>query len=133
MNELFELDRDHAVDPSATSPRVERDNINRARQVAEALFTRKPPSSGPAAQAASRSTDEGRRKPRILKAIEAQPVPVVEATLSKNREPAGAPRQIPASHLARIQVWMEYGMTVRQVAQVYGVKARDINRILESA
>lgn len=132
MNELLELDRDDAVDPSPTSPRVERDNINRARQAAEALFNQKP-ASAPATQTASSATEELRRTPRILRAIEPQPVPVAEDTTSKQRELAEARREIPASHLARIQVWMEYGMTVRQVAQVYRVKARDINRILETA
>ena len=132
MNELVELDRDH-LDSFSTSPQLERENINRARQAAEALFRPKRPVSTPAARSVSPPTDEVPRKPRILRAIEVQPDRFVGAPQSEEREPAGARQQIPASHLARIQVWMEYGMTVRQVAQVYGVKARDINRILETS
>ena len=138
MNKILELDRDHAVERFPTSPQVKRENISRARQAAEALFAHKPviapvkQTASPATQTASGPAERVPRTPRILRAIEAQPVPVIEATAPKRRELAEA-RQIPASHFARIQVWMEYGMTVRQVAQVYGVKVCDINRILETA
>lgn len=133
MNELLELDRDEAVDPSPTSPQVGRGKISSARQAADALFAPKRPVSGPGVNATSTATDEHPRKPRILRAVEAPPAPVIQPTPSKQRELAGARQQISASRLAQIQVWMEYGMTVRQVAQVYGVRARDINRILETA
>src|SRR5213075_3103537 len=119
------LDRDHAVERSPTSLQVGRENVDTARQAAEALFAQRPVNA-PAAQNAPRLAESVLRTPRILRAIEAQPVPVVQATAPKRRKLAEGRQQIPACHLARIQVWMEYGMTVRQVAQVYGVKVRDI-------
>jgi hypothetical protein len=39
-------------------------------------------------------------------------------------------RQIPRSHHARIRTWVNYGMTVPQVAEVYGVAVGVIERIL---
>jgi len=39
-------------------------------------------------------------------------------------------REIPQSEFARIRAWMKYGMTVAQVAGVYGVAVGAIERIL---
>jgi hypothetical protein len=39
-------------------------------------------------------------------------------------------REIPRSEFARIRAWMKYGMTVAQVAGVYGVAVGAIERIL---
>ena len=39
-------------------------------------------------------------------------------------------REIPRAEFARIRVWVKYGMTAAQVAQVYGVAVADIKRIL---
>jgi len=41
--------------------------------------------------------------------------------------------EIPASQFARIRTWVKYGMTVFQVAQVYGVTVEEIERILRKA
>ena len=38
--------------------------------------------------------------------------------------------EIPASQLARIRTWVKYGMTVAQVAKVYGVPVDEIERVL---
>ncbi|HEY6394037.1 MAG TPA: hypothetical protein VIX12_01395 [Candidatus Binataceae bacterium] len=42
-------------------------------------------------------------------------------------------REIPRSQFARIRAWVEYGMTVAQVADVYGVAVGKIERILRRA
>ena len=43
------------------------------------------------------------------------------------------PREIPRSQFARIHALARYGMTVAQVADVYGVAVGDIERILHKA
>jgi hypothetical protein len=42
-------------------------------------------------------------------------------------------REIPWSHHARIRTWVQYGMTIPQVAEVYGVAVGVIERILQRA
>lgn len=42
-------------------------------------------------------------------------------------------REIPAAHLARIRAWVKHGMTVAQVARIYGVPVGEIERILRKA
>ncbi len=37
---------------------------------------------------------------------------------------------IPVSHFPRIRSWVKYGMTVTQVAEVYGAVLDEIERIL---
>jgi hypothetical protein len=38
--------------------------------------------------------------------------------------------QIPRSQFARIRAWRRYGLTAQQVAEMYGVAADEIERIL---
>jgi transposase len=47
--------------------------------------------------------------------------------------PPSAPSTIPASQVARIRVWVKYGMTVSQIAEVFGVPAGEIKRVLRQA
>jgi hypothetical protein len=44
--------------------------------------------------------------------------------------PPSARSTIPASQVARMRVWMKYGMTVSQVAEVLGVSAGEVERVL---
>jgi hypothetical protein len=104
----------------------DRERITRARQTAEALFKAKPSVSTPPGPDTS-PADQSVRKPRVLRIIPPSPTgqkpesPVVAASLA---------REIPRSQFARIRTLAKYGMTVAQVAQVYGVAAGDIQRIL---
>ncbi|HEY2530338.1 MAG TPA: hypothetical protein VGJ20_20770 [Xanthobacteraceae bacterium] len=41
--------------------------------------------------------------------------------------------QIPVAHFARIRTWVKYGMTLPQVAQIYGVPTSEIERVLRKA
>jgi hypothetical protein len=41
--------------------------------------------------------------------------------------------EIPRSQFARIRTWVKYGMTIAQVAGVYGVGIEVIERILNQA
>lgn len=37
---------------------------------------------------------------------------------------------IPASQAARIRAWVKYGMTVREVAEIYRVPVGEVQRVL---
>jgi hypothetical protein len=102
-----------------------------ARQAAEALFTPKPQR----AEATIRETalaDEPVRKPRVLAAAAATPIPHDEPARPTRAEPQKKPI-IPAAHFARVRAWVKYGMTAAQVAEVYGVAAGEVERILGPA
>ena len=112
---------------SQPHPRGEdRERIIRAREAAEALFTSKQSANPPSA----REPATERRKPRVLQ--------IISPTLAdRNDEPETPPvvseppaREIPRAEFARIRVWVKYGITAAQVAQVYGVAVADIKRIL---
>src|SRR5579875_1642859 len=66
--------------------------------------------------------------PRILAA--AAPARPATAAAPPGCDPAP---EIPHTHLTRIRAWLEYGMTVSQVARVYGVAAGEIERLLRQA
>jgi hypothetical protein len=42
-------------------------------------------------------------------------------------------REIPRSQFARIRALVKYGMTIAQMAQVYGVAVGEVERILRQA
>jgi hypothetical protein len=60
------------------------------------------------------------------------PVRSKEIAAPVNPEPRTA-REIPRSQHARIRTWVDYGMTVPQVAEVYGVAVGVIERVLREA
>ena len=63
--------------------------------------------------------------------------PVAPAALEKIKTPVSpepqTTREIPRSQFARIRTWLNYGMTVAQVAEVYGAAVGEIERILRQA
>jgi hypothetical protein len=108
----------------------DRERVTRARQAAEALFTSKPPASGPSVPD-SPSADQTARKPRVLRIISpAAPVRLekIEARVSPQTK-----REIPPSQFARIRALLKYGLTGSQVAEVYGVSVDEITRVLREA
>jgi hypothetical protein len=107
----------------------DRERITRARQAAEALFTSTPAVSGPSVPD-SPPADRSARKPRVLRIISpAAPVRHEELKSPLAPEPP-ATRAIPRSEFARIRTLVKYGMTVAQVAEVYGAAVGEIERIL---
>jgi hypothetical protein len=134
----------------------DRDRADRARQAAEALFAPKPGDRAPTATArpvidrrtpapaATARPVIDRRTP--APAATARPVidrrtlaPAASAALpaiSRKRadaaaKPAASANQgVPAAHATRIRTWLKYGMTVAEVAAVYGVPAGEIERLL---
>jgi hypothetical protein len=104
-----------------------RERITSARQAAEALFTPKPLElsvSDPAP-----SAERPARKPRVLPIPSPPPVRSEEAAPPVNPAPRTT-RQIPRSEHARIRTWVQYGLTIPQVARVYGVAVGVIERIV---
>jgi hypothetical protein len=112
----------------------DRAQITRARQAAEALFTSKPPPvSTRAVPEPLTPTDRLTRKPRVLPILSpAAPVRHEERGMSAAPEPQTM-REIPRSQFGRIRTLVKYGMTVAQVATVYGVAADKIGRVLRRA
>jgi hypothetical protein len=114
------------------SPREdERERMTRARRAAEALFTRKRQVTKQSSVSESLpSVDQSPRKPRVLKAL--PPAPVRQ---EEDKAPVESQEritsEIPTSQFARIRAWVKYGMSVAQVAGVYGVAVDVIERILQ--
>ena len=107
----------------------DRERIASARQAAEALFTPKPQPIEPSASDTVPLAGQPARKPRVLPILSPTPVRSEEVAAPANPE-ARTTRQIPRSHHARIRTWVEYGLTIPQVAEVYGVAVGVIERIL---
>ena len=109
----------------------DRERTTSARRAAEALFTAKPAVGGPSVADAA-PADQPTRQPRVLGILPAAPVrhEEVGAPVSPEPRPTGA---IPRSQFARIRALVKYGMTVAQVAEVYGIAVGAVERILGNA
>lgn len=130
------LHSDRAGDAGATLRRPSEDDhedTNSARQAAEALFAPKSWGTEPSALASTLSAEQRPRRPRILSAVPAQSTRVEAIEAPVTREPPKPCQKIPASHLARIRTWLKYGMTIPQLAKVYGVTSSDIERMLRKS
>jgi hypothetical protein len=108
-----------------------RERSTSARQAAEALFTPKPKLIEPSVRETA-PAGEAVRKPRVLAISAARPVHHDEPEAPTSAKLPETP-VIPAAQVARIRAWMKYGMTAAQVAEVYGVAASEIERILRTA
>jgi len=108
----------------------DRERLSSARQAAEALFTPNREITQQSIQEGTAAAGESARKPRVL-AI-SPPVPAgheeVEAPISPNQQKITP--KIERSQMARVRTLVRYGMTARQVAEVYGVDVDEINRIV---
>ena len=110
----------------------DRERITSARQAAEALFTPKPQPVEPPISDPAPSAERPPRKPRVL-SIQSPP-PVRNEEVAAPVDPAPrTTRQIPRSEHARIRTWVHYGLTIPQVARVYGVAVGVIEGILGKA
>jgi hypothetical protein len=134
MTEFHPPDRSgHAASDSDRSNRNHKEDINRARQAAEALFAPKQRITEPAAPVPVAATDQTTRKPRILSAVPEKPVPVEPVSPSLKVVSPNKRAKIPVAHFARIRTWLEYGMNITQVAQLYGVPIREIESVFKKA
>jgi len=107
----------------------DRERITSARQAAEALFTPKPPPIDLPTSDPVPSAERPARKPRVLPILSPPPARNEEVAAPVDPEPRTT-RQIPRSDHARIRTWVNYGLTIPQVAEVYGVAVGVIERIV---
>jgi hypothetical protein len=105
------------------------ERVTRARQAAEALFAPKRQVADPSVSDSLSSADQPARKPRVLGISSPAPVRLEEVKAPVAPE-SQTTREIPRSKFARIRGLVKYGMTVSQVAKVYGVAVDKIERIL---
>jgi hypothetical protein len=110
----------------------DRERITSARQAAEALFTPKRQPAEPSVSDPAPSAEQPARKPRVLSILSPAPVRNEEVAAPVNPEPRTT-RDIPRSHHARIRTWVKYGLTIPQVAEVYGVAVGVIERIFRQS
>ena len=111
------------------------DDLNRARQAAEALFAPRRQIENPTNLDATGTAHQDQRKPRILSAVrEQQPQAAAHVESHRLKHETRRPRKrVPVSHLARARTWLKYGMTIGQAADIYGVSESEIERILQKA
>ena len=109
-----------------------REQIARARQAAEALFTSKPPVAKPAVTESSPPSPT-QRKPRVLQITAGPAKSDEEVKAAVTPEPQPATPKIPRSHFPRIRSWVRYGMTVGQVAEHYDAEIDEIRRIIRNS
>lgn len=102
----------------------DRERKTRARQAAEALFTPKSPLK-------EKPADQWAQRPQVLPT--SPPTAQHEAIRAPAPPQPSSPKVIPAADLRRIRTWMKYGMTIIQVAAVYGVDVGEIEHILRQA
>ena len=95
--------------------------------MAEALVTPKLPVTPPPL-ADQPSADQSVRKPRVLAALPAATVSREKPATPASRTPPR--RAIPPAQFGRVRALLKYGMTVSQVAEVYGTATGEIERIL---
>jgi hypothetical protein len=108
----------------------DREQIVRARQAAEALFSSKQDDTEQPFSELSQAPHP--RKPRILPIL--PPAPIRQETVDApvTPEQRQAP-EIPVKKRARVRTLVKYGMSVSQVADVYRVPIEMIELILENA
>jgi hypothetical protein len=120
-----------------------REKISRARQAAEELFKPaqhspdvKPP---PAAANGSMPTEQPpRRQPRVFTVPPRLPVnsevesPVAASPIRRKSVASRPAATVPSSQIGRVRALATYGMTPRQVADLYGVTTDEIDRILKT-
>jgi hypothetical protein len=118
---------------------LDRDHLRTAREAAEALFKPKPPPANaePSTPPVTPSATDipAVRKPRVFAIPQAKaPAEEQPKPVSKSRPKPQKTRQsgYPGSEHSRIRVLVEYGMTVEQVAEIYGVPVSVIAPIVQS-
>jgi hypothetical protein len=102
----------------------DRERRAQARRAAEALFASKPPVT-------EKPVDHSPQQPHVLPTA---PPPARSEVIQSTTSPTTPRREaIPAAHVARIRTWVKYGMTVPQIAAIYGAEVDEIVRMLGNA
>ncbi len=117
---------------TAHQPDARGDDRERLTRAAEALFTPKQQVPEQSTKGGTVRAGEPVRKPRVLPTLPKAAVhqEELEAPISPRPETTA---KIARPQFARIRTLVRYGMTARQVAEVYGVSVGEIERILRMA
>jgi|SRR4051812_11054339 len=99
-----------------------------ARQAAEALFTGNREAID-GMREDPRAIGKSARKPRVLPVLPTAAAPHEELYTPNHTKHQIMPK-IASSQFARIRTWVRYGMTLRQVAEMYEVDVEEIESIL---
>ena len=110
--------------------RDDRAHMRVARQAAEALFRPKAPAQTRPAPDAPHPANQSTKRPRILRAVEPAPRNPEHLVVAPLAAGTPAAPSIPPSELPRIKTWLKYGMTMAEVAQLYGLAIHDLERLL---
>ena len=108
----------------------DREQIMRARQAAEALFTPKQEITGQPVPNASH--DPKSRKPRVLPILAPEPIHQEVADASVSPE-SPTTSEIPIKKPAHLRTLVKYGMSISQVADLHGVPVETIRAMLRKA
>jgi hypothetical protein len=112
-------------------PERDREGKVGARQAAEALFAAKPRISDQPDSDVEHQPGAA-RKPRVLRAM--TPGPIHEEAVGAAIAGEGrAPLELPAGKAAQLGTLAKYGMTVTQLAELHGVPAETIRRLLRKS
>jgi hypothetical protein len=137
------VERNLLSEPSS-DPHADRDRIDKARRDAEELFKPKPQfrSADPPAGAEASVPPAGgqlERRPRIfhipplvpMRAAQDETPALPKKSQRRQLEGRRDSGVIPASQFGRVRALASYGMTRAQVAELYGVSADEIERIIK--
>jgi hypothetical protein len=108
----------------------DREQIIRARQAAEALFTSEQDIAEQPAPSAAQEPKS--RKPRVLPILASAPIRQEVVDTSMSLESPATP-EIPIKKPAHLRTLVKYGMSISQVADVYGVPIDTIRAMLRKA
>src|SRR5262245_57985765 len=108
----------------------DRGRLLSARRAAEALFAPKPEAHKPPVSDPGQPLET--RKPRVLPALTPAPIRHEIVDIPAASAPPAAP-EIPARESQRIRTLVKYGMTVEQVAELYGVPVETVERLLRKS
>jgi hypothetical protein len=110
-----------------------RERIVRAWQAAEALFTPKSPRVRRSNSLPVLGGGPSPDPPQEEEVAKAAAMPEETTAPLIDIPPPSVRSTIPASQIARIRIWAKYGMTVSQVAAVFGVPVGEVERVLRKA
>lgn len=128
-------------DRQAAIPHPDRQQIQRAREAAEALFKPTPGTAGLDAAAAAiempiPAEPQAVRPPRILTAVPVQvehPETQADPRPQPKARTTGKARKVSKSAHGRIRALVTYGMTPQQVADLHELPVSEIERIIKAA
>jgi hypothetical protein len=128
------------TDWDSADDRSNREKIIRARRAAEDLFKKAQQTSSPEftapASSTSSSGQRARRQARVLTIAPPVPsakteMPADQKLIRREKAPGQHTGIVPSSQTGRVRALTTYGMSRAQVAKLYGVTTKEIDRIIK--